>query len=205
VMIHSYSNSVYVVTHNEVSFTDMRSHWSEPFVQLAAAKGLVNGVGGGKYAPDQAVTRAEFAAMLVNALGQYTSSIDNMAPYGDVQPGAWYFGAVAKAKQLGLLRYVTGNNFTPDRPLTREEMASMIAAAITLEKVSVTKEFVSLDGYKDIRSMDTAYLEDVRLMVKLNIMTGTSANTFNPKGESTRAQAAVVFIKMLQTLGSIDR
>ncbi|WP_173275357.1 S-layer homology domain-containing protein [Paenibacillus sp. NEAU-GSW1] len=52
--------------------------------------------------------------------------------------------------------------------------------------------------------MDSAYLEDVRLMVKLNIMTGTSEDTFNPKGELTRAQAAVLFIRLLQALGSIE-
>ncbi|WP_027087999.1 Ig-like domain-containing protein [Cohnella panacarvi] len=203
-MIHSYSNSVYVVANNEVGFTDARSHWSKPFVQLAAAKGLVNGVGGGKYAPDKAVTRAEFAAMLVHALGRGTSTGNPTSPYGDVRPGAWYYGAVTKARQLGLLDFAEGNNFMPDRPLTREEMASMMAAAIALNKASITKELVNLDGYKDIGSMNTAYLEDVRLMVKLNIMTGTGEDTFDPKGESTRAQAAVVFVRMLQSLDLMD-
>jgi len=42
-------------------------------------------------------------------------------------------------------------------------------------------------------------------MVKLQIMTGTGANSFSPKGEATRAEAAVVFIRMLQALGMIDR
>jgi len=204
VMIHSYSNSVYVVAHNEVSFADVQSHWSKPFVGLAAAKGLINGVGGGKYAPDKSVTRAEFAAMLVNALGRGTSTGNHSAPYGDVRPAAWYYDAVTKAKQLGLLGFVKDNQFLPDKPLTREEMASMLAAAIALEKAAITKEFVSLEGYKDIGGMDTAYLEDVRLMVKLNIMTGTSKDTFDPEGESTRAQAAVVFIRLLQTLDLID-
>jgi hypothetical protein len=61
-----------------------------------------------------------------------------------------------------------------------------------------------LDGYKDIGSVDSAYVEDVRLMVKLNIMKGTGADTFTPKSETTRAQAAVVFIRTLQALGMID-
>ncbi len=205
VTIHSYSNSVYAVANNEVGFTDARSHWSKSFVELAAAKGLVNGVGGGKYAPDKSVTRAEFAAMLVNALGRGTSTGNNTEPYGDVRPSAWYYDAITKARQLGLLDFVKGNNFMPDKPLTREEMASMMAAAIALEKVSEAKESISLDGYKDIGSVNDAYLEAVRLMVKLKIMTGTSEDTFDPKGESTRAEAAVVFIRMLQTLGLIDR
>uniref|UniRef100_UPI0011411E7E S-layer homology domain-containing protein n=1 Tax=Paenibacillus luteus TaxID=2545753 RepID=UPI0011411E7E len=204
VTINSYSNSVYVVAQNPVSFTDTLKHWSKAFVELAAAKGLVEGVGDGKYDPDKAVTRAEFTAMIVRTLGR-SGSVGNAAPYVDVKQGAWYFDEVAKAKELGLLGFTTGTSFKPDQPLSREEMASMLAAVINLEKLSIAKDSVNLNGYKDIGSVDAAYLEDVRTMVTLQIMNGTSANTLDPKGETTRAQAAVVFIRMLQTLGSIDR
>jgi hypothetical protein len=202
-MISSYTNSIYVVADNAVSFTDVQKHWGKSFVELAAAKGLVAGIGGGQYAPNQSVTRAEFTAMLVRALGRGTAA-SSTAPYEDVKQSAWYYDEVAIAKELGLLDFVESGSFNPDQPLSREEMASMLAAVIALEKLPTTKEFVSLDGYKDIGEVNSTYLEDVRLMVKLNIMTGTSEVTFNPKGELTRAQAAVVFIRVLQALGSID-
>ncbi|TMV48360.1 S-layer homology domain-containing protein [Paenibacillus mesophilus] len=203
VMIRSHSNSVYVVAENTVSFTDVHNHWSGSFVRLAAAKGLVDGVGDGLYDPDRTVTRAEFTAMLIRALGRGKSTA-NTAPYHDVKSGAWYFEAVVKAKELGLLKYVTDNSFKPDQPLTREEMASMLATVISLEKLLNIKERVSLNGYKDIGKVDKAYLDDVRTMVTLQIMTGTDEGTFNPKGETTRAQAAVVFIRTLQKLGLIN-
>ena len=204
VKIKSYSNSVYVVAQNTVSFADVQKHWSKSDVDLAAAKGLVEGVGGGLYDPNKAVTRAEFTALLVRALGRGASDKD-MAPYNDVKPGTWYSGEVSTAKDLGLLTFVKGNSFTPNQPLTREEMASMLAAVGRLEKLTISKEPVSFNGFKDIGNADTAYIEDIHLMVKLHIMTGTGANMFDPKGETTRAQAAVVFIRMLRTLGSIDR
>ena len=204
VTIRSYSNSVYVVAQHEVSFADVQTHWSRSMVQLAAAKGLVDGIGEGRYAPDQSVTRAEFAAMLVRALGRGTSAGGSAAPYADVQPGSWYFGAVAKAKELGLLGFANGERFLPLQPLTREEMASMLAAAIKLEKLPIAAESVSLNGYKDIGDVTSAFLEDVRRMVELEIMTGTSAVTFSPKGETTRAQAAAVLIRTLQALGWVD-
>ncbi|WP_219993581.1 S-layer homology domain-containing protein [Paenibacillus pabuli] len=204
VEIKSYSNSVYVVAQNTVSFADVQQHWSKSDVDLAAAKGLVEGVGGGLYDPNKAVTRAEFTAMLVRALGRGASDKD-MVPYNDVKSGMWYSGEVSTAKELGLLTFVKGSSFTPNQPLTREEMASMLAAVGRLEQLPISKKSVSLNGFKDIGNADTAYLEDVHLMIKLHIMTGTGANTFDPKGETTRAQAAVVFIRMLRTLGSIDR
>jgi hypothetical protein len=63
---------------------------------------------------------------------------------------------------------------------------------------------VSLNGYKDLESVDSAYLDDVRMMVTFQIMTGISADRFKPDGETTRAQAAVVFIRMLRALEMID-
>ncbi|MFC5401127.1 S-layer homology domain-containing protein [Cohnella soli] len=203
VIISSYSNSAYLVADHAVNFTDVQKHWSQSFVQLAAAKGLVEGVGDGKYNPNKAVTRAEFTAMLVRALGRGIPT-GSVTPYEDVQPGAWYFDVVVQAKELGLLGFASDKRFMPDQPLTREEMASMLAAVITLEKLPITKEFINLNGYKDIGNVDAAFLENVRLMIKLKIMTGTGADTFDPKGATTRAQAAVVFIRLLQVAGWID-
>lgn len=145
----------------------------------------------------------QITAMLVRALGHGTSSISTL-PYDDVKADAWYFSEVAIAKEIGLLHFVNGKTFLPDQPLTREEMASMLSAIITLEKLPMTKEFVDLGGFKDIENVNEVYLEDVRMMVKLKIMIGIGMDTFNPKGETTRAQAAVVLIRILQVLGSID-
>ncbi|RUS43831.1 immunoglobulin-like domain-containing protein [Cohnella sp. AR92] len=206
VMINSYSNSVYAVAENPVSFTDMQEHWSLPFVRLAAAKGLVDGVGGGRYAPDQAVTRAEFTAMLVRALGRgATPGSSLLLPYDDVKQGAWYSDEVSNAKELGLLGFASGTSFNPDQRLTREEMASMLAAAIKLEKLPLPNERISLEGYKDNGSVNAGYRDDLRLMATLQIMKGTSASTLDPKGETTRAQAAAVLIRTLQLLELIDK
>ena len=173
VMISSFTNSVYVVANDPVSFSDVQKHWSQSDVELAAAKGLVEGVGGGKYEPNRTVTRAEFTVMLIRALGHGLPT-GSTSPYDDVKPAAWYFDAVTKAKTLGLLDFASGKSFRPNQPLTREEMASMLAAAVTLEKSPMPKQQVNLDSYKDIASVNAAYLEDVRMMVQLNIMTGTN-------------------------------
>lgn len=202
-LVNPNSNSVYVVAQNAVSFADVQKHWSQSYVELAAAKGLIDGVGGGQYEPDQTVTRAEFTAMLVRALGRGTSS-GSAESFSDVQQGAWYHDAIAKAKELGLLDFVKGDGFLPNQSLTREEMASMLAAATKLEGMPNTNKLVSLKGYKDLENVDSAYLEDIGLMVTHQIMIGTSADTFSPDGETTRAQAAAVFIRMLKTLEMID-
>ena len=51
------------------AFTDVpQSNWAAPYVERAAAKGWVSGVGGGKYEPNASVTYSQFAVMLDKAL-----------------------------------------------------------------------------------------------------------------------------------------
>jgi len=206
--IRSYANTTYAAGKHEVSFADTQSHWSEPYVELAAAKGLVEGNGEGRYYPDQAVTRAEFAAMLVRALGRSATVDGSIAvlPYTDVRADSWYFSAVAEAKKLGLLGFAGNQQFQPGQALSREEMAAMLAAALKLEGISGSgAATAALNHYQDVKNIDPARLQDVRMMAELQIMNGTSEEWFSPKSDITRAQAATVLIRALQTLGWINK
>ncbi|MFC4596850.1 S-layer homology domain-containing protein [Cohnella hongkongensis] len=201
VEIRSYANSLYVTAENDVRFTDVDKHWSRPFVEQAAAKRLVLGVGEGRFEPDKAVTRAEFAAMLVRMLGRGAPSGAGSPPYEDVRSDAWYSGAVRQAEELGLIGFAQEGRYLPDQPITRMEMASMLAAAIRLEKRPVSSADVNLAGFKDLGGLSAADLGNVRLLVKLGIMTGTGAKTFDPQGATTRGQAAAVLLRTLQEVG----
>lgn len=204
VTIRSNTNGVYVVAQNDVVFSDVYRHWGRPYIELAAAKGLVEGVGGYRYAPEQSVTRAEFTAMLVRALGRGTAT-SGMKPYNDVNTSSWYFDVIAKAKVLGLLDFVSSSSFRPNQPITREEMASMLAAIIALEKPEwIAQRAISLDNFKDIDRINIKYLSDINLVVRLGLMNGTSNTVFSPQGITTRAQAATVLVRTLQLLDMID-
>ena len=200
------SNSLYVAVENDVLFNDINGHWGQTEIKSAAAKGLVKGTGGGRYEPDRPVNRAEFATLLVRALKNVTSIVDatDAAPFTDVLSGAWYFEDVKRAKALGLLKFVRDDRFLPTAPLTREEMASMLAAAMGHFGPPAPSSSASLAPYRDISDVDGELKEDIRLMISHKIMTGTSTDRFSPKGTATRAQAAAVLLRMLKTLGWID-
>lgn len=53
----------------EEVFTDIAGHWGETFIKSLADKGMVDGVGDGKFNPDGTVTRAEFLKMTMDAAG----------------------------------------------------------------------------------------------------------------------------------------
>lgn len=56
---------------------------------------IIDGVGNGRFDPDQDVTRAEFAAIIVRALGLKLESGPSVFP--DVKESAWYSSAVRTA------------------------------------------------------------------------------------------------------------
>ena len=49
---------------NNVTFNDIVSHWAKDEIEVAASQHITNGTGAGRFSPNNAVTRAEFATLL---------------------------------------------------------------------------------------------------------------------------------------------
>jgi S-layer homology domain. len=71
------------------------------------------------------VTRAEFAAIVVRALG--LPNVDHAANFADVEPQAWYAKEVAALRQFGIVSGYEDGPFRPYRKITRQEEMVMIA------------------------------------------------------------------------------
>ncbi len=200
VTIVSKSNSTYVITAEKVTFTDVAdTFWGKNLVDTAGTKGLVHGMGNGIFEPNKNVTRAEFTQMLINALDSGNGKYDN-APYSDVTSDKYYFQAVSKAKELGLIKFAT-DKFEPNSPISREEMASMLSAAVQLNTKPAEQH--NTLNFNDVQSINPNYTNDVLTVTALNIMNGTGGNNFSPKDSTTRAQAAAVLVRMCNALGFI--
>ncbi|MGO4273745.1 S-layer homology domain-containing protein, partial [Paenibacillus sp. TAF58] len=117
ITIHSPHNSIYtVIQSNRPVFTDLQNHWAQADVELLANKLIVNGVGNNSFVPEQAVTRAEFAALLVRSLGL---EITQENTYIDVKATDWFAGAVSAAQKAGLVNGYEDQSFRPGENITR--------------------------------------------------------------------------------------
>ncbi|QQZ64509.1 S-layer homology domain-containing protein (plasmid) [Paenibacillus sonchi] len=86
---------------NRISFNDLdASHWAKKPVEVLAAKGIVNGVSAGSFAPAAQITRADYAVMLVRAFGLNGSPEAAATRFTDVLPGSYYYETVNTAKAL---------------------------------------------------------------------------------------------------------
>ncbi len=188
------------------AFTDINGHWAEQDILLMASKGYVSGVGDGLFAPDAAVTRAQFAALLVKALG--IAGQGGQAPlFSDVPDGYWGAAAIDAAAQHGLVSGVGNGLFQPDSPITREELAVMVVRALQWKGAGadLTPEQVdqTLSGYTDAGQLDGWSREAVAACINRGLISGRSAASLSGQSDTSRAEAVVVLEKLLQSLGEL--
>ena len=108
----------------EPTFTDIsKSDWSYESVAVAAAAGLISGYEDSTFRPGNAITRAEFAAMLSRL---YTDiDISYATDFNDIH-GHW---AENDIKKLSALEYISGyedGTFRPEQLITRAEAIVII-------------------------------------------------------------------------------
>lgn len=174
-----------------INFSDIFGHWAEANIKQAANSGIVKGYFDGTFKPGKTVTRAEFAVMLMNTLKPEAAGAE-LTFKDTAKIGAWAKKAVAQAVQADIIKGYTDGSFRPDAEITRAEMAAMIANALgqSIESNAVT-------GFSDDQDIPAWAKGSVAAMKKLGIVEGKGANTFDPNGKTTRAEAVTVLLKML--------
>lgn len=191
------SNSVYaVITTANINFADTQKHWAEADIALLSSKLIVQGVDAGRFAPDQAVNRAEFAAMLTRALGLAKGKANSNA-FTDVRPEAWYAGYLTSAVRAGIMDGFEDGTFRPDAPITREQLVTMISRAMKAAGKTMANTD-SANRFSDFSSIADWAKLSVQETAKAGIVEGLNESTFAPKQTTNRAQAAVILHRLLK-------
>jgi hypothetical protein len=118
----------------EPAFTDVApGYWAAQEIGQAKAAGVVEGYPSGEFAPEEALTRAEWVTMLMRTIQTPTESetYDRTPLYfPDVNPGYWAFAVVQKAAQAGIVRGYPDGSFQPDGQITRAEVAATLSRVL---------------------------------------------------------------------------
>ena len=109
--------------------TGANAHANQPAIEALAARGIIDGMGDGLFHPEESMTRAQFAAIVVRALGLTPAAND---AFTDVSSTAWYAPYVGTASTYGLINGVGEGRFNPDGTITKQEAAVMVARAAKL-------------------------------------------------------------------------
>ena len=105
-------------------FTDVAgTAWYAQAVGTLASLGVIEGVGGGRFAPERSITRAEFAALAMRFAKQPAAGKN---VFGDVSEDAWYYAPVVGAVAYGWIGGYPDGTFGPERTITRAEAAAIV-------------------------------------------------------------------------------
>ena len=148
-------------------------------VENAAANGLLAGLTG-ELKPEENLTRAQMASILDCAFGAAEEA--PMTGFTDVDPGAWYYGAMAKAVQMGTFALDAGT-LDPEGAVTRED----VFLALNRVFKPMAADAAVLDGLKDKDSLSPdAQVAAAALLQAGYISAGDGY--LNPKAPMTAAE-----------------
>lgn len=212
----------YVVMKWRGTFEDASNHsWARNSIEAMYAKGYMNGKQVGvEFGTVEPVNRGEFAQLLVKVLGLPINA-DGKETFIDVKRGysgrsgslaheddVWEYEYVETATRAGIIRGYSGNVYLPNKSLTREEAALMLATALNL-KFSKNDEKLRgglLKVFEDGDKISYYARPAVLAVHKAKIMEGARISTttgkdakynFYPESTLTRAEAAVMITRVL--------
>ena len=115
----------------------VHAHKNQSAIEAMAARGIINGKTDTSFDPDANMTRAEFATIVVRALG-LTPKASQV--FTDVTAEKWYATYIGTAHQYGIVNGVGDNRFEPEGTITRQEAAAMVARAAKLCGMDTTMD-----------------------------------------------------------------
>lgn len=201
-VVNSLTNSTYLVVSHSVAFSDITNHWAQDAVNDMGARLVLEGTGEGAFHPDQSITRAEFAAIFIRALG--LKSEKGGAPFADVSAGQWYADAVNTAFAHRLIGGFEDGTFRPDDWITREQAMSIIASAMPMTglkaklKSAWQSEGDALRPYADAAQSSAWARSAIVDSLQSGVVTGRDAFMLAPKEHVSRAEVAVMIRRFLQ-------
>lgn len=197
--ISSLTNSTYSVIWNPKNFKDAENHWAKDTINDMGSRLVIKGVDADNFAPDRAITRAEFAAIIIGALGITESGKTNK--FSDVKESEWFYGTVSTVYEYGIISGYEDGSFKPDKVITREEAMAIIARAMKLAGIDTnitdTDAQLLFSKFKDANGVGDWAKKASAICIKNDIVAG-SDGMLTPKDNITRAQTASIVRRMLK-------
>jgi hypothetical protein len=175
-----------------VPFADIKGHWARENISYLYFKGITGGFPDGTFKPNETVTRAQLAALLVRAKG--LTKINPAAaenPFSDLKKNHWGYADVLTARQAGIIGGYADGTFQPDRPVNRAEIAAMLDRAFSLQGTRESIPFSDVAGNHWAKA-------HVDALAKAGITAGYLDKTFKPGSNATRAEVAAFISRALE-------
>ena len=176
------------------SFGDVaRGDYFFDAAEWAAENGIMDGVGGGLFAPHSACTRAQIVTILYRMEGSPAASAN---PFRDVVSGSYYENAVAWAAEHGIVAGYGSGLFGPNDRITREQLAAILYRYAQYKALDVSVgEDTNILSYNDAASIADYAYPALQWACGAGLLKGSNGDLL-PKATATRAQTVTILYRM---------
>lgn len=176
-------------------------------VQKAVDYGLMNGYSADRFGYSDAMTRAQFTAVLVRMMGWETETPETPT-YSDVPADHSWYAVLETAAAHGVtdFRLDSGKQFRPGDKITRAEMSKLLVQALGLEGAAINLNYNRMIPYSEERH-HTPFTDlpegnegYISVAYTIGMTKGITATTFGPNQTATRAQAAAMLVRIYEKM-----
>ena len=179
------------VAANAQTFSDMPNNWTTKALENAVKNGLLNGADG-KIMPDDNITRAQMAAIIVRAFGAKKEA--DLSRFADVAKDKWYYSEFAKAVQMNVFGGDDNGNLNPENFITYQECFTVAAKLLRLPNTDIS----CLEKFSDYSKVDEWAKQNMANVVGYGYWDGID-NMLKPKDYITRSEFAVLMDNLVTT------
>ena len=170
-------------------------HWAFADIYALQQRGIVSGNDNGEFAPEAQMTREQFVKMICEILG--LKSEKSETSFEDIQDDAWYAPYIAAATEKGIITGISDNEFGVGRPISRQDICVIVYRACEGDMSEGVSDFEDADMISDYALGAVTYMTD------FGIVNGFEDNTFRPRDNCTRAQAAKILSSVINLKGLV--
>lgn len=191
-----------VSAEDNMPFTDVKlDSWYGKEVLTVHSLGIMKGTGDGKFEPMTPMTRAEVVTVLYRLSEELIWGVEDILTFTDVKLNKWYTDAVAWSVSCGIVKGYPDNTFKPSAPITRQEIAKMLACFI--EYMEITSKGTPLtDSFADSATFPKWAASHIESLKEYGLMGGDEKGRFNPTSNASRAEIATVITRLLPLMDS---
>ena len=179
----------------DTGFADVAADaWYADAAVYCRDNGLMDGTSDTAFSPDANMTRAMLVTVLYRLAGSPSLENANLGyPFSDVPGDSWYADGVYWARLEGIVSGYGDNQFGPDDPMTREQLAAILwrcAGSPDAESGAAFAEESAIASWA-VSAVDWAQTN--------GYVNGVGNGRFDPGGTATRAQVAVILMRYAQS------
>jgi len=189
--------SVFFVSEWISPFADIARHdWHFRNVRFAYSQGIMSGTSSEQFSPNLNLSRAMMVTMLWRLEGSPIAT--NGTAFSDVQAGNWYTDAILWASGNGIINGFGDGTFAPNENITREQFAVILMNYAVFNGQNATGNRL-LTEFSDASSISPWARDAVEWANSSGLITGRTITTLAPLGTATRAEAAAIMQRFIET------